>query len=353
MRCHYLGTFASLFLISICIGADAPAHTNRLAKEKSPYLLQHAHNPVDWYPWGPEAFAAAKKANKPIFLSVGYSTCHWCHVMERECFENEEIAKLLNDTCIAIKVAREERPDVDRVYMAYVQASTGSGGWPMNVFLTPDLKPFFGGTYFPPEDRDGTPGLKTVLAKVKESWSTDRAKVETTAGRIADALKDLNPTAGQADAAKMDAAPLDRCFEALKKQYDAKLGGFESAPKFPTPVNLNFLFHYAARAANLEARQMALHTLDAMAAGGIHDQLGGGFHAYSTDERWVVPHFEKRAVDQAGLLATFARAAAATGQTRYAAVARRIIAYVECRLALDSGGYAASEDAYFDNDDDG
>jgi uncharacterized protein len=345
MRCHYLGTFASLFLISICIGADAPAHTNRLAKEKSPYLLQHAHNPLDWYPWGPEAFAAAKKANKPIFLSVGYSTCHWCHVMERECFENEEIAKLLNDTCIAIKVDREERPDVDRVYMAYVQASTGSGGWPMNVFLTPDLKPFFGGTYFPPEDRDGTPGLKTVLAKVKESWSTDRAKVETTAGRIADALKDLNPTAGQADAAKMDAAPLDRCFEALKKQYDAKLGGFESAPKFPTPVNLNFLFHYAARAANLEARQMTLHTLDAMAAGGIHDQLGGGFHRYSTDARWFLPHFEKMLYDQAQIASSYLDAYQVTHDEAYAATARDIFDYVLRDLTGKDGQFFSAEDA--------
>lgn len=346
MRRHHLGTFVGLFLVSICIGADAPReHTNRLAKEKSPYLLQHAHNPVDWYPWGPEAFAAAKKANKPIFLSVGYSTCHWCHVMERESFENQEIAKLLNETCIAIKVDREERPDVDRVYMAYVQVSTGSGGWPMNVFLTPDLKPFFGGTYFPPEDRDGSPGLKTVLAKVKEAWSTDRAKVETTAGRIADALKELNPAARQADAAKLDAARLDRAFEALKKQYDAKLGGFEAAPKFPTPVNLNFLFHYATRASNQEARQMALHTLDAMAAGGIHDQLGGGFHRYSTDARWFLPHFEKMLYDQAQIASSYLDAYQVTHDQAYAATARDIFDYVLRDLTGKEGQFFSAEDA--------
>ena len=346
MRRHYLNATVGLILVSLCIGADAPPeHTNRLAKEKSPYLLQHAHNPVDWYPWGPEAFAAAKKQNKPIFLSVGYSTCHWCHVMERESFENEEIAKLINDTCIAIKVDREERPDVDRVYMAYVQASTGSGGWPMNVFLTPDLKPFFGGTYFPPEDRDGSPGLKTVLAKVKEAWSTDRAKVETTAGRIADALKELNPAAGQADAAKLDAARLDRCFEALKKQYDAKLGGFEAAPKFPTPVNLNFLFHYAARAANQDARQMALHTLDAMAAGGIHDQLGGGFHRYSTDARWFLPHFEKMLYDQAQIASSYLDAYQVTHDEAYAATARHIFEYVLRDLTGNQGQFFSAEDA--------
>jgi uncharacterized protein YyaL (SSP411 family) len=346
MRLVYFVIVAAVFQIPFAIAAaDAPAHLNRLTKEKSPYLLQHANNPVDWYPWGPEAFAAAKKENKPIFLSVGYSTCHWCHVMERECFENEAVAKLLNETCIAIKVDREERPDVDRVYMAYVQASTGSGGWPMNVFLTPDLKPFFGGTYFPPEDRDGSPGLKTVLAKVKEAWTTDQAKVETTAGKIADALKDLNQPVGKSDAVRLDEARLGGAFEALKKQYDLKQGGFDPAPKFPQPVNLNFLFHYAARSGDKQAREMALHTLAAMSAGGIHDALGGGFHRYSTDDRWFLPHFEKMLYDQAQIASSYLDAYQVTRDEAYATTARDILNYVLRDLTGKEGQFFSAEDA--------
>jgi uncharacterized protein YyaL (SSP411 family) len=254
-------------------------------------------------------------------------------------------AKLINDTCIAIKVDREERPDVDRVYMAYVQASTGSGGWPMNVFLTPDLKPFFGGTYFPPEDREGMPGLKTVLARVKETWATDQAKVETTAGKIAEALKDLNAPAGKTDAARLEEARLGGAFETLKKQYDSKHGGFDPAPKFPQPVNLNFCFHYAARSGDKEAKEMALHTLRAMAAGGIHDHLGGGFHRYSTDERWFLPHFEKMLYDQAQIASSYLDAYQVTREASHAAAARDILDYVLRDLTGEEGQFFSAEDA--------
>ncbi len=324
---------------------DAPKYTNRLAKEKSPYLLQHAHNPVDWYPWGQEAFAAAKKQNKPIFLSVGYSTCHWCHVMERECFENEAMAKLINETCIAIKVDREERPDVDRVYMTYVQAATGSGGWPLNVLLTPDLKPFFGGTYFPPEDKDGQPGLKTIMTKTKEAWANDRDKVQEAAGKVAEELKNFAEASAKTDVAKLDAAPLKAAIETLKKSYDTAHGGFDAAPKFPQPVNLNLLFHEWARSGDQAARDMALDTLRAMASGGIHDNLGGGFHRYSTDAKWFLPHFEKMLYDQAEISASYLDAYQATHDELLAGVARDTLDYVLRDMTGKAGQFFSAEDA--------
>lgn len=337
-----LGVFAAGFSGA---AEDAPKYTNHLAKEKSPYLLQHAHNPVDWYPWGEEAFAAAKKQNKPIFLSVGYSTCHWCHVMERECFENEAIAKLINETCIAIKVDREERPDVDRVYMTYVQALTGSGGWPMTVLLTPDLKPFFGGTYFPPEDRDGQVGLKTIMTRTKEAWANDRDKVQEAAGKVAEELKGFVAAAAKTDGAKLDAAPLTAAFETLKNGYDAAHGGFDAAPKFPQPVNLNLLFHYWARSGDQAARDMALDTLRAMAGGGIHDQLGGGFHRYSTDAKWFLPHFEKMLYDQAEISASYLDAYQATHDELFAGVARDTLDYVLRDMTGKDGQFFSAEDA--------
>ncbi|MDQ6914159.1 MAG: DUF255 domain-containing protein, partial [Verrucomicrobiota bacterium] len=287
--------------------ASEAAFTNRLANEKSPYLLQHAHNPVDWYPWGEEAFAKARRENKPIFLSVGYSTCHWCHVMEHESFENPEIAKLMNDNFVSIKVDREERPDVDRVYMAFVQATTGGGGWPMNVWLTPDLKPFVGGTYFPPEDRDGLPGFKRVLTQLAEAWQKDRDKIASSAQKIVAALQ--HEEAGAKSDGKLDADLATKAYRQLAGSFDEKLGGFGPAPKFPRPVTFNFLLQYYADRPDTpegkRALEMTLTTLRKMAAGGIHDHLGGGFHRYAVDKFWHVPHFEKMLYDQAQLARSY------------------------------------------------
>ena len=325
--------------------ASQPAHANRLSKEKSPYLLQHAHNPVDWYPWGPEAFEKAKKENRPIFLSIGYSTCHWCHVMERESFENPAVAKLINDGFVAIKVDREERPDVDRVYMTFIQATTGSGGWPMTVFLTPDLKPFTGGTYFPATDRDGMPGLATVLPRVREAWEQQHDKVVESADTMTKMLREY--TAANA-AADFPADAAVKAFARLSQQYDKVHGGFELAPKFPLPVNLRFLFHDAAFAPEADAksaREMALQTLRQMAAGGIHDQLGGGFHRYSTDERWFLPHFEKMLYDQAQLADVYLDAYQITHEAFYAEIARDILDYVQRQLTGEGGQFLSAEDA--------
>jgi uncharacterized protein YyaL (SSP411 family) len=316
---------------------------NRLAKEKSPYLLQHAHNPVDWYPWGDEAFARAKRENKPIFLSIGYSTCHWCHVMERESFEDPAVAKLINDHFVAVKVDREERPDVDRVYMTFVQASTGSGGWPMTVFLTPDLKPFYGGTYFPPEDRRGMVGMKTLVPRVAKAWEEDREKIVQSADRVTEAIKKFsNVEAGEGE---VGVKQLDACYKALAETFDAANGGFGSSPKFPEPSNPEFLFHYWRRTGQAKARDMALVTLRKMALGGMYDHLGGGFHRYSTDERWFLPHFEKMLYDQAQLVELYLDAYAITKDAFYADVARGVMEYVLRDLTGDSGQFYSAEDA--------
>jgi uncharacterized protein YyaL (SSP411 family) len=274
--------------------------TNRLAREKSPYLLQHARNPVDWFAWGDEAFEKAQRENKPIFLSVGYSTCHWCHVMERESFESEQIAAFLNEHFVSIKVDREERPDVDKIYMSFVQATTGSGGWPMNVFLTPDLKPFFGGTYFPPENRYGRPSFLQLLQHIHQLWETRRDELVESAK---DATIKLAEVASSHEPSDL-AATVDDLRNAglkLKHMYDPRHGGFGGAPKFPQPSHPQFLFRYAKRFADEEATRMLLHTCERMAAGGIHDQLGGGFARYSVDAEWLVPHFEKMLYDNAQL----------------------------------------------------
>ncbi|MDQ3546216.1 MAG: DUF255 domain-containing protein, partial [Verrucomicrobiota bacterium] len=287
-------------------------HTNRLAREKSPYLLQHAHNPVDWYPWGEEAFAKARKERKPIFLSIGYSTCHWCHVMERESFENEEIAAFMNSRFVNIKVDREERPDVDRVYMTFVQATTGGGGWPLNVWLTPALKPFVGGTYFPPEDRHGQPSFLKVLRKIADAWQNDHGKISESGSQIMAALE--RSTAGAAAAGgKVDPKLIDTAYQQIARGYDSREGGFGGAPKFPRPVTLEFLFHVYQRSAPKSevgeaALGMALFTLRKMAAGGMHDQLGGGFHRYAVDAIWLVPHFEKMLYDNAQLARVYIHA---------------------------------------------
>ena len=317
-------------------------HTNRLIHEKSPYLLQHAHNPVDWYAWGPEAFEKARKEEKPIFLSIGYSTCHWCHVMERESFENEQIAAILNKYFVPIKVDREERPDVDRIYMAYVQATTGGGGWPMSVWLTPDLKPFVGGTYFPPENRYGRAGFPTLLERIAQSWHADREKILQSSREV---LEHLQQATEVAPSGTLAPSALESGFLQFRRSFDSKLGGFGQAPKFPRPVTHNFLLRYYARTHQEEARDMVLATLRAMAKGGMHDQLGGGFHRYSVDGRWFVPHFEKMLYDQAQLAISYLEAYQITHDAFFAGVARRIFDYILRDMTDKDGGFYSAEDA--------
>jgi uncharacterized protein YyaL (SSP411 family) len=316
--------------------------SNSLIHEKSPYLLQHAHNPVDWRPWGEEAFTKAREENKPIFLSVGYSTCHWCHVMERESFENEEIAALLNRDFVPIKVDREERPDVDRVYMLFVQATTGSGGWPMSVWLTPQLQPFFGGTYFPPDAHYGRPGFKQVLERIAEVWRSERTAVLESSG---DMLEQIRRHVQSAPPAVLDPAVLDSGFYAFRRIFDSRNGGFGSAPKFPRPAVLEFLLRYHARTGNLEALDMVFATLNCMARGGIYDHLGGGFHRYATDERWFVPHFEKMLYDQAQLAVSYIEGHQLSGDRFYATAARGTLDYVLRDMTAPEGGFYSAEDA--------
>jgi uncharacterized protein YyaL (SSP411 family) len=317
--------------------------TNRLAREKSPYLLQHAHNPVDWYPWGEEAFEKARREDKPIFLSVGYSTCHWCHVMERESFESEEIAGVLNQYFVPIKVDREERPDVDRLYMLFVQASTGSGGWPMSVWLTPTRKPFFGGTYFPPDNRFGRPGFKHILERLAQAWREDRARVEESSAQVVEQLREY----GSLGAAESEAGPevLERAFQAFRRMFDARLGGFGHAPKFPRPSIHNFLVRYYAASGNEEALEMVLTTLREMVKGGMNDQIGGGFHRYSVDENWFVPHFEKMLYDQAQLATSYLEGFQITRDGQYAVAARNIFTYLLRDMTDPDGGFYSAEDA--------
>jgi uncharacterized protein YyaL (SSP411 family) len=319
-------------------------HTNRLSTEKSPYLLQHAHNPVDWYPWGPDAFAKASTENKPIFLSVGYSTCHWCHVMERESFESEQVAEILNRDFVAIKVDREERPDVDRVYMLFVQATTGGGGWPMSVWLTPDLKPFYGGTYFPPDNRYGRPSFQTVLKHIAQAWRDDRDRIEESVAGILSQLTDYSAIGGTGAVPDTDAI-LESGLQHLRRTFDQRHGGFGGAPKFPRPVQLNFLMRYWAATGNREALDMTVATLKAMARGGMNDQLGGGFHRYSVDARWFVPHFEKMLYDQAQLAISYLEAYQVTKEEALAAEACRIFDYVLRDMTDAEGGFHSAEDA--------
>jgi uncharacterized protein YyaL (SSP411 family) len=322
-------------------------HTNRLIDEKSPYLLQHAHNPVEWYPWGPEAFEKARREDKPIFLSIGYSTCHWCHVMERESFENENIAALMNRHFVPIKVDREERPDVDRIYMAFVQATTGGGGWPMSVWLTPELKPFYGGTYFPPEQRYGHPGFPMVLERVAEAWRQDRDRIEESGRAAIEQLTKQSAvtSAGPGSALRPDKDTLDAGFYVFRRSFDARYGGFGEAPKFPRPVALNFLLRYYSRTRTQEALDMVTATLREMAKGGMYDQLGGGFHRYSVDERWFVPHFEKMLYDQAQLAISYLEAFQISTDAAYAETARGILDYVLRDMRDPDGGFYSAEDA--------
>jgi uncharacterized protein YyaL (SSP411 family) len=312
---------------------------NRLSRETSPYLLQHAENPVDWFPWGEEAFAKARAEDKPILLSVGYSACHWCHVMAHESFENDEIAALMNAHFVNVKVDREERPDVDAVYMSAVQAMTGSGGWPMTVVMTPDGKPFFGGTYYPPEDRLGHPGFKRVLLSLAEAWRSRRDEVLKTADTLTGYLADLTKLPPATGALSPDV--LAEAVRTLQRSFDPQHGGFGGAPKFPPHSALAFLL----RRPEPEALEMAYTTLDKMAAGGIFDQLGGGFARYSVDAQWLVPHFEKMLYDNAQLVSVYAEAYAQTGRPRYREVVRETLAFVERELTSPEGSFYSALDA--------
>lgn len=311
--------------------------TNRLAQESSPYLLQHAHNPVDWWPWGEAAFAEARRRDVPVLLSIGYSTCHWCHVMAHESFEDPDTAALMNANFVNIKVDREERPDVDGIYMTATQLMTGQGGWPMTVFLTPGGQPFYAGTYFPPEDRYGMPGFRRLLASVAHAWREDRDKLTGNAQALSEHVREASrprPAAGD-----LPEDLLRRGVENLRRVYDADLGGFGRAPKFPAPTTLDFLLTQPG------GRDMALHTLRMMGRGGIYDQLGGGFHRYSVDERWLVPHFEKMLYDNAQLTRTLLRASQYTGDESFTRLARETLGYLEREMLSPQGGFYSAQDA--------
>ncbi|HEV2882056.1 MAG TPA: thioredoxin domain-containing protein, partial [Pyrinomonadaceae bacterium] len=318
-------------------------HTNRLQNETSPYLLQHAHNPVDWYPWGEEALAKARAENKPILLSIGYSACHWCHVMERESFENEEIAALMNENFVNIKVDREERPDLDQIYMNAVQLMLGHGGWPLTVFLTPDLVPFYGGTYFPPEDRFRLPGFPRVVTGVADAYRTRPDEIAETTTSFLNELRRMN-VAHESDE-PLNTQLLDAAHSALARTYDLRHGGFGGAPKFPASMNLEFLLRTHLRIGDGQALDMVTHTCRKMAEGGLYDQLGGGFHRYSTDAHWLVPHFEKMLYDNALLSRLYLEAYQATGDGFYRRIAEETLDYVVRDMTSPEGGFYSAEDA--------
>jgi len=317
-------------------------HTNRLIQEKSPYLLQHAHNPVDWYAWGEDAFQKAQKENKIILLSIGYSTCHWCHVMERESFENEEIAKILNNRFVCIKVDREERPDVDQIYMNAVMLLTGQGGWPLNIFLTPDLKPFFGGTYFPPDGRYGRPGFPTILEDVARTWEAKPDEIRKGGEQLTSYIVSSHT---DHSGGTLDQKVLDQVKTYALHSFDKKEGGFRSAPKFPPAVFLSLLMRIHHKNPDPTLLNTITVTLDKMAQGGIYDQLGGGFSRYSTDDEWLVPHFEKMLYDNALLSRAYLEAYQLTGQKEYARIAREIFNYLLRDMTDVQGGFYSAEDA--------
>ena len=316
---------------------------NRLASETSPYLLQHAHNPVDWWAWGPDALARAKLTNRPIFLSIGYAACHWCHVMERESFEDEATAAYLNEHFVPIKVDREERPDLDQVYMSAVQAMTGGGGWPMSVFLTPDGKPFYGGTYFPDEPRHGMPSFRQVLEGVHRAWTEQRHEVEQAGVRLVGAL--VEQQRAEPPGAEPTEALLDTATAAIEQSFDAHTGGWGQAPKFPQPMTIEYLLRRHLATGVARPLAVARRSLDAMADGGLRDQLGGGFHRYATDAIWLVPHFEQMLYDNAQLARVYVHAWLVTGDEHYREVAEGTLDYMLRELATDDGAFAASQDA--------
>ncbi|HZU38339.1 MAG TPA: thioredoxin domain-containing protein [Gemmataceae bacterium] len=316
---------------------------NRLIHETSPYLRQHANNPVDWYPWGPEALARARELDRPIFLSIGYSACHWCHVMERESFEDPETARLLNEHFVSIKVDREERPDLDQIYMTAVQLLTGQGGWPMSMFLTPDLRPFYGGTYFPPRDAYGRPSFKRLLQALADAWQKQREQINAQAGQVTEhvqKLGELIPVAGG-----LDESLIRHAVPALREAFDPVHGGFGSAPKFPHPLENGLLLRAWRRFGDDDALAMVRRTLDHMAMGGIYDHLGGGFHRYSTDERWLVPHFEKMLYDNALLAVSYLDAFQATGEPLYREIVQETLAYVRREMTSPEGPFYSTQDA--------
>ncbi len=343
------GTRAQARRIAGPLSRAPPPMPNRLADTQSPYLLQHADNPVDWYPWGDEAFEKARREDKPIFLSVGYATCHWCHVMEHESFEDEEVARLLNEHFVAIKVDREERPDVDALYMSVTQALTGHGGWPMTVLLTPERKPFFAGTYFPKHGRGGRPGMLDVLPQIATAWADDRERVYASAEHITEAVRNgLVEQAGTG--AALGEEVLETAFNQLSGRFDAEAGGFGAAPKFPTPHHLLLLLREAQRLGpdtvfGQRALRMVEETLGAMRRGGIFDHLGFGFHRYSTDRVWKLPHFEKMLYDQALLAMAYTEAFEATRKPIYRRTAEEVFAYVERDLTSPDGAFYSAEDA--------
>ncbi len=318
------------------------AAENRLARETSPYLLQHARNPVDWYAWGEEALARARQEDRPILLSVGYAACHWCHVMEKESFENEAIAALMNESFVCIKVDREERPDIDDIYMSATVAMSGSGGWPMTVFLTPEQQPFFAGTYFPPVDRFGRPGFRTVLQKLAELWQNERQAVLGQAKELTEHVRKLSGP-GPSGGLRLDSQ--HSAVQQLAQSYDTRYGGFGKAPKFPPAQSLELFLRYARRTGDRDALSMLRGTLDGMKAGGMYDQLGGGFARYSTDERWHVPHFEKMLYDNAQLAKTYTEAFQLTGDAEYARIATETLDYVAREMQGPEGGYYSATDA--------
>jgi uncharacterized protein YyaL (SSP411 family) len=316
---------------------------NRLAQETSPYLLQHAHNPVDWFPWGDEAFARARAEDKPVLLSVGYSACHWCHVMERESFENADIAALMNRHFVSVKVDREERPDVDQIYMQAVQSMTGHGGWPMTVFLTPDGVPFYGGTYFPPTDRHGLPGFPRLLEGLADAWRNRRPEVVQSTKQITEQLNQADRLRRSAQLLGDDV--LFSAFHGMSGQFDERLGGLGGAPKFPQPMNWEFVLRFWKRSGNDRAREMVTRTLTTMARGGIYDQLGGGFHRYSVDAEWLVPHFEKMLYDNAQLASLYLHAWLAFGDPEYRRIVEETLDYVLREMTDPSGGFYSAQDA--------
>ena len=324
---------------------DDSKHTNRLIHETSPYLLQHAHNPVDWYPWGEEALELAKREQKPILLSIGYSACHWCHVMERESFENEEIAVIMNELFVNIKVDREERPDLDEIYMNAVQAMTRQGGWPMTVFLTPDLKPFYGGTYYPPEDRYGRPGFPKVMHAVAEAFNEKNEQVLEQADQITTQLSQMSNLVDPHEH-ELTEELMSKAFQHYRSQFDSQYGGFGNAPKFPPSMGLPFLLRYWHHSGNANALEMVEITLQKMARGGIYDQLGGGFHRYSTDARWLVPHFEKMLYDNAQLVVAYFEAYQATQNIFYRDIGTETLDYVLREMYdAENGGFYSTQDA--------
>ncbi len=317
--------------------------SNRLIHEKSPYLLQHAYNPVDWYAWGPEALEKARKDDKPIFLSIGYSACHWCHVMEHESFEDPLVAQMMNDAFVCIKVDREERPDIDNVYMTVCQMMTGSGGWPLNVILTPDKKPFYAGTYIPKEDRYGRPGMFSLIPRIKEYWTNKRDDILSSAEQMGEALQQaIGQTHGEE---KLDESLLEQGYRSLEQRFDEQHGGFGGAPKFPMPHNLMFLLRYYKRSGEYQALAMVEKTLQAMRQGGMYDQVGFGFHRYSTDSEWLVPHFEKMLYDNALLAMAYTEAYQVTGKEEYANTAKEIFTYILRDMTSPEGGFYSAEDA--------